>query len=67
MKFIYPEGATPLDEDERNALLPKHIVLQAELNEWEQTNILEANKWGFEQRHTNILSVGFIRAKKPRG
>jgi Fic-DOC domain mobile mystery protein B len=61
MKFLYPEGATPLDEDERNALHPKHITLQTELNEWEQTNILEGNKWGFEKRHTDILSIGFIR------
>ena len=61
MKFIYPEGATPLDEDERNALIPKHIMLQSELNEWEQTNILEANKWSFSQKHTNILSIEFIQ------
>ena len=61
MKFIYPEGATPLDEDERMALRPKHVTLQTELNEWEQANILEANKWGFEQRHPNILSIGFIQ------
>jgi Fic-DOC domain mobile mystery protein B len=61
MKFVYPEGATPLDEDERNALIPKHITLQSELNEWEQTNILEANKWGFDQKHTNILSIGFMQ------
>lgn len=61
MKFVYPEGATPLDEDERTALRPKHITLQAELNEWEQANILEANKWGFEQQHRDILSMGFIQ------
>lgn len=61
MKFIYPEGATPLDEDEREALVPKHIMLQSELNEWEQINILEANKWGFDQRHSDILSIDFIQ------
>ncbi len=61
MKFVYPEGATPLDGDELNALLPKHITLQSELNEWEQLNILEAEKWGFGQRHTDILSVAFIQ------
>lgn len=61
MKFVYPEGATPLDGDELNALLPKHITLQSELNEWEQLNILEAEKWGFGQRHTDILSMAFIQ------
>lgn len=61
MKFVYPEGATPLDGDELNALLPKHITLQSELNEWEQLNILEAEKWGFGQRHADILSMAFIQ------
>lgn len=61
MKFIYPEGATPLDGDELKALLTKHMTLQSELNEWEQTNILEAEKWGFGQRHTEILSLEFIQ------
>lgn len=61
MKFIYPEGATPLDRDEWDALLPKHITLQKELNEWEQSNILEAEKWAFGQRHSQILSMEFIQ------
>lgn len=61
MKFNYPEGATPLDGDELEALLPKHITLQSELNEWEHMNILEAEKWGFGQRHAEILSLEFIQ------
>ena len=61
MKFIYPPGATPIDGDEIESLLPKHITLQSELNEWEQTNILEAEKWGFGQKHADILSVRFIK------
>lgn len=61
MKFNYPEGATPLDGDELEALLPKHITLQSELNEWEHMNILEAEKWGFGQRHTETLSLEFIQ------
>ena len=46
MKFVYPFGATPIEGDEIEALLPEHITLQSELNEWEQPNILEAEKWG---------------------
>ena len=61
MKFNYPEGATPLDRDELEALLPKHITLQSELNEWEHMNILEAEKWGFGQRHAEVLSLQFIQ------
>ena len=45
MKFHYPSGATPLDQDEAGGLIPKHITLQTELNEWEQSNILEAESW----------------------
>ncbi|MCW5588367.1 MAG: mobile mystery protein B [Legionellales bacterium] len=41
----YPPGATPLDPDEANGLIPQHITTQGQLNEWEQVNILEAEKW----------------------
>ncbi|MBA3813803.1 MAG: mobile mystery protein B [Alphaproteobacteria bacterium] len=61
MKFIYPYGATPIDGDESEALIPKHITLQTELNEWEQTNILEAGKWSFGQKHADILSIEFLQ------
>lgn len=61
MKFFYPPGATPIDGDELEALIPKHISLQAELNEWEQTNILEAEKWAFGQKHSDILCSKFIQ------
>ncbi|MCG6956120.1 MAG: mobile mystery protein B [Gemmatimonadetes bacterium] len=39
------DGATPVDPEEAEALLPKHIRSRAELNLWEQANILEAAKW----------------------
>ena len=42
MEFKYPPGATPLDPDEAVGLIPHHITTQADLNEWEQANILEA-------------------------
>lgn len=41
----YPSGATPLDPDEIEGLLPDHIQMQGELNAWEQTNILYAEAW----------------------
>jgi len=44
VRFEYPEGATPLDEDYRQDLIPD-IQLQAELNEFEQRNIVEAILW----------------------
>lgn len=42
MKFEYALGATPLDLDEINGLIPSHITTQGQLNEWEAANILKA-------------------------
>ena len=61
MKFHYPLGATPLDLDEIDALIPEHISLQSELNEWEQKNILEAEEWVFSKKHKDIFSIEFIQ------
>jgi hypothetical protein len=45
MKFDTPEGATPLDRDEADGLLLYHITTRAELDRWEQENIVEAEAW----------------------
>jgi Fic-DOC domain mobile mystery protein B len=45
MKGEYPPGATPLTPDEEDGLIPQHITLRAELNEFEQANIVEAETW----------------------
>jgi hypothetical protein len=50
MKFEYPAGATPIDPDEAAGLIPSHVTLQRELNEYEETNILEATEWAFARR-----------------
>lgn len=62
MKFEYPEGATPIDDDELVDLIPEHITLQSELNEWEQKNILEALKiLGIKEiNYSDILTFDFI-------
>lgn len=60
----YPPGATPLDLDEANGLIPQHITTQGQLNEWEQANILEAEKWINRQRsfdQMKIFSIDFIK------
>lgn len=56
----YPPGATPLDGDELASLIPGHLSTQAELNEWEQLNIGEGDKWARKQRK-DILSEDFLR------
>ena len=52
-KLDYPEGATPLDPDESAGLIPSHVATQSQLNEWEQQNILEGERWAFSRRKLN--------------
>jgi Fic-DOC domain mobile mystery protein B len=58
---IYPEGATPLDPDEAEGLIPTHIKTLIELNEWEQNNILIAVNWAFSHQRKDILTIEFIK------
>ncbi len=63
MQFEYPEGATPLDPDEIEGLIPGHIRTQAELNEWEANNINEAETWIWRKKRKpeKILASAFIK------
>ena len=62
MKFEYAPGATPLDQDEIAGLIPSHITIQGELNEWESANILKANNWLFStSSHGNFLTINFLK------
>ena len=64
MNFDYPLGATPLDPDELEGLRLSHISNRAELDRWEQDNIIEAETWAFRKTKITIddlLSVEFIR------
>jgi Fic-DOC domain mobile mystery protein B len=54
-------GATPMDPDEVEGLIPRHITLKRELDEYEQANILEAQEWTESRTHRNILSEAFVR------
>ena len=45
MSFEYLPGATPLNPDESVGLIPRYITTQSQLNEWEQSNILDAEQW----------------------
>ncbi len=60
MKFIYAEGATPLELDEIQNILPQHISTQKELDEVEAENIIQAQQWAFSRRRTDIFTVPFI-------
>lgn len=55
-----PEGATPLDPDESEGLIPAHIVTRAELNEAEEANISRGFAWALRAIRTRpVLSDDF--------
>ncbi len=57
-----PEGASPLDPDEAEGLIPAHITTREELNAWEQANILKAEGWLRKRRLASpVLDMGFVR------
>jgi Fic-DOC domain mobile mystery protein B len=60
MKFNYAKGATPLDPDEIDGLIPLHITTHEQLNEWEAENIIEAEKW-LLQNNRDFLTIDFIK------
>ena len=54
------DDATPLTPEERNGLIPTHVTLRNELNELEQQNILEADRWAFGRKR-NVANEAFLR------
>ena len=66
IKIDYPPGATPLDPNELNGLIPDYISTQSELNLLEQENILEAESWARGKKTDNALTDIFIRALHKR-
>jgi Fic-DOC domain mobile mystery protein B len=58
--FDADNEATPLTVEERNGLIPTHVTLRSELNELEQQNISEADRWAFARKR-NVLGEAFLR------
>ena len=55
-------GATPIDPDEKAALIPQHLVDQSQLNEWEEANIQKAVSWlEGPGRRRDVLTEDFVR------
>jgi Fic-DOC domain mobile mystery protein B len=61
MQFEYAPGATPIDPDEALGLIPKHISTQADLNAWEEMNIVEGADWIARQKIIQALNEGLVR------
>ncbi len=61
MKSDLPDSATPLNTEETAGLLPTHITTRAELDRWEQQNIMDANRWVMRNKPKAILTETFVR------
>lgn len=63
LTLAYEPGQTPLDADEAAQLIPTHLTTQGDLDEWEQTNILEGRQWLERQlrRKPEVLTEDFCR------
>lgn len=55
------DGQTPLDPDEKAALIPRHIETKGTLNDWEQENILQTTQWLRRAKIPQVLTEGFCR------
>lgn len=55
----HPDGATPLDPNEMDGLIPDYITTQSELNALERDNVLEAQVWAFRKPRTDIRNAPF--------
>jgi Fic-DOC domain mobile mystery protein B len=57
-----PAGASPLDADEADDLIPQHISTRGELNAWEQVNIAKGRAWLRRRRvNASVLTMHVVR------
>jgi Fic-DOC domain mobile mystery protein B len=61
-----PDGATLLDEDEREGLRFRHIETRAELDRMEQANIVDGLRWLSRQKKPDVLTESFALALHKR-
>ena len=56
------EANTPLTPEGRQGLIPTYITTRAELNEAEQENIAEADRWAFSRKRADVVDIDFLMA-----
>jgi Fic-DOC domain mobile mystery protein B len=58
-----PEGATPLDPDDLEGLIPVGILTRADLNAREQAGVLDGRRWALGRRRSTsrVLTEHFLR------
>lgn len=68
LEFEYLDGQTPIDDDEKLDLRIPSITMRAELDEFEQLNILSAMEWTLMRSFTaaEVLTEQFVRALHAR-
>ena len=54
-----PDGATPIDPDEAEGLIPEHVTTCGELDELEEANIQEGLEWALTKSR-EVLSEEFL-------
>jgi Fic-DOC domain mobile mystery protein B len=59
--FGNADGATPLDPDEREGLIPTSIATRGELNEAEEINVAKAARWAYRQTQSDLLADDFVK------
>lgn len=65
METSQADGATPIDADEADGLIPTHIISRKELDELEEANIQAAVSWARRRvisgkRKTDVLTEDFL-------
>jgi Fic-DOC domain mobile mystery protein B len=61
IELQYPQGATPLNQNEIEGLILTHITTRAELDRWEQDNINQALAWLARRKPKDILNESFMK------
>ncbi len=56
------EANTPLTPEGRQGLIPTYVTTRAELNEAEQENIAEADRWAFSRKRADVVDIDFLMA-----
>ncbi len=65
MEGSLPAGATPIDPDEADGLIPEHVSTRGELDELEEANIQEGLTWAVQRavlgrKRADVLSESFL-------
>ena len=69
MEGSLPRGATPIDPDEADGLIPEHVSTRGELDELEEANIQEGVKWAVQRavlghKRADVLTESFVYERR---